>query len=267
MPRPRIPTLPFAALALCAIAAVALCAIAAAQQTFDVSTVKPNAAADNRILLQIRPGGNFVATGVSLKLLIREAFDVRDFQVSGGPGWMDTDRWDIVAKAEGVTGPLPIDRFRPMLRALIEDRFQLKAHRETAELPIYSLVVAKNGPKLTANTGEPGPMIRLGRGSLNFKKAGMAMLATQLSQQLGRSVVDKTDLQGDFDFTLEWTPEPGQGGAFGPLPGAAGATPPVDTSGPSIFTALQEQLGLRLVSEKGPVEIIVVDRVEKPSDN
>ena len=221
-------------------------------------------------MLRIEPGGRFEATGVPLKLLITEAYDVRDFQVSGGPPWIATDRWDLVAKADGVPDRIPMGQFKPMLAALIEDRFQIKTHRETKELPIYALVIDKKGSKLQANAGEPGPQLRMGRGQLIGKKIPMAMVAQQLSQQLGRTVVDKTGLTGDFDFTLNWIPDPGQGGGFfGPPPGPGGSegSPPGDPNGPSIFTAVQEQLGLKLESEKGPVEILVLDKVERPTEN
>ncbi|HYL36545.1 MAG TPA: TIGR03435 family protein [Bryobacteraceae bacterium] len=160
-----------------------------------------------------------------------------------------------------------IEQFRDMLRALIEDRFQLKIHRETKELPAYALLVAKNGSKLAPAESE-GRGIRTGPGSLSFKRIGMAGLAAQLSTQLGRVVFDKTGLTGEYAVTLEYAPEPGQGGpeALG-LPPQAYKAPPVDDNRPSIFTALQEQLGLRLESEKGPVEMLVVDHVEKASGN
>jgi uncharacterized protein (TIGR03435 family) len=235
---------------------------------FEVSTVKPNASNDNRVMLQNQLGGRFAATGVALKLLMTEAYEVRDFQITGGPGWVNTDRWDIVAKTEGVTDRLPLEKLRPMLKVLIEDRFQLKVHRETKEMPVYALTVAKGGSKLQANSGEPGPMLRMGRGELIGKKVAMPMILQVLSQQLRRPVLDKTDLKGEYDFTLTWTPEPGAGAGPGP-PGGPGpdAAPPVDLSGPSIFTAIQEQLGLRLESIKGPADVVVIDSVEKPTDN
>jgi bla regulator protein blaR1 len=158
-----------------------------------------------------------------------------------------------------------------MLRVLLEDRFQLRVRRETREMPVYALVVEKGGSKLTLHTGEPplpGQAIRQGRGMFSVKKGGLALLTAQLERQLARVVIDRTGLVGDYDYTLEWTPEPGQGGAESlGLPPQAEPIAPVDLKGPSIFTALQEQLGLKLESQKGPVEIIVIERVEKPSEN
>lgn len=253
------------------VSSLMVCAIASAQtpaapKQFDVATIKPNASNDNRVMLGLPLGGRFTTTGVSLKLLVTEAYNVRDFQVTGGPGWISSDRWDINAKVDGMAERIPIEQMRPMLQVLLADRFQLKVHEETKEMPLYVLTVGKNGSKLQENTGDPGPMLRMGRGQLSGKKVAIAMLIQPLSQILGRTVVDKTGLTGEFDFTLDWTPELGQGGVPGAPPG--GDAPPAgDSSGPSVFTAIQEQLGLRLDSQKGPVEIIVIDHVDKPSDN
>src|SRR5437763_7585922 len=137
---------------------IALAATGAGQAKFELSTVKPNASNDNRILLRNEPGGRFEATGVSLKVLITEAYNVRDFQITGGPSWINTERWDVVAKAEDVKGQLTQDQLWPMMRMLIEDRFQLKIHRENKEMPVYNLTVAKGGPKIAASTAE-GPML------------------------------------------------------------------------------------------------------------
>jgi bla regulator protein blaR1 len=257
------------------LAALVLMVAATAQtppKVFDISTVKPNAANDNRVMLQIQPGGRFNATGVTLKMLMTEAYNVRDFQISGGPGWMDTERWDIVAKAEGVEGQLPIDELRPMLRVLLEERFQLKVRRETREMPVYALVVGKSGSKLVATSGESGkgPQIRFGRGSFDAKKIPIKMLLQPLGQMLGRPVIDKTDLTGEYDIHLTWTPEQGQGAPIaGHVPPANGPGDAVasDPGGPSIFTAVQEQLGLRLDSSKAPAETILIDHVEKPAEN
>src|SRR5262249_61326734 len=129
---------------------------------------------------------------------------------------------------------VPLDQLRPMVRMLIEERFQLKVHRENKEMPVYNLTVAKGGPKLTQAAGE-GPMMRMGRGEFTGKKATMTMLLQVLGQMLGRTVIDKTELKGDFDFNLKWTPEPGQGpGLVGVGPPPPDALPPADTNGPSI---------------------------------
>ena len=252
-----------------AVAAVVGALMAQQAPVFDVATIKPNTANDFRVMLQSPGGGRFSATGIPLKLLIQEAYNVRDFQITGGPTWIGTERWDVQAKSDSITDRIPVEQLRPMLKALIEDRFQLKAHRETKEMPVYELWVAKGGSKLkTAEAdGKPGPMMRMGRGEVTGNKVAMPMLAQMLSQQLRRTVIDKTGLTGEFDFTLTFTPEPGQGGGpLGDLPPRADAPPP-GGDGPTIFTAIQEQLGLKVESAKGPVEVIVIDKAEKPTDN
>jgi uncharacterized protein (TIGR03435 family) len=245
--------------------ALALAVVSQAQQAFEVASIKPNSTGDNRVMIRMQPGGRLTATGVTLRQLISQAYNVRDFQITGGPGWIAAERYDINAKGpDGMPDRVPPEVLRPMLRALVDERFQLKTHAETREMPIYALVVGKAGKLIPAAPESQGPMMRMGRGQLNGKKVPMAMLAQQISQQLGRAVVDKMELKGDFDFTLEWTPEPGQGPGVHP-PGEP--IPAADSSGPTIFTAVQEQLGLRLESQKGPVEIIVIDSVAKPTEN
>lgn len=251
---------------------VLACAISHAQEmpkAFDVASIKPNASSDNRVMVRVQPGGGFSASGMTLKQLMLQAYNVREFQITGGPGWISSDRYDINAKAEGLPDRVAPDQMRPLLRNLIEDRFKLKTHTESKEMPIYALVPAKSGHKLkVSEAGDgPGPMIRIGRGQINGKSMPMSLLVQQLSGQLGRKVVDQTGLTGAYEILLEWTPEPGQGGGVFGGPPAPDAIQAVDTSSPTIFTALQEQLGLRLEPQKGPVEIIVIDSVEKPSEN
>jgi uncharacterized protein (TIGR03435 family) len=233
---------------------------------FDVVSVKPSAPDEhNSFMFRPLPGG-IRAAGVPLKMLIMQSYDVKAFQVSGGPDWIKTERWDVLAKVDGAEGQIPLAQMRPLLQAMMAGRFSLKVHRETKEMPVYALSVEKNGSKLVANVGAAW-QFRPGNGSLVVKKGGSAALAAWLSQNLGRVVIDKTGLTGEYDYALEWSPDPGEGGpeSIG-LPPEAPA-PHAETNGPSIFTALQEQLGLRLVSQKGPVEIIVIDRVERPTAN
>ncbi len=205
-------------------------------------------------------------------------------QVLGGPGWIDSDRYDIVAKAEG--NPPREQLYGPMLRALLEDRFQLKVHRETKEAPVYLLTIAKGGAKLqrakeggcvSTDINHPLPQPAPGQprlracgsgvtgldGTLDLYGATMAGLSTQLGIRLDRDVIDKTGIVGMFDIHLEVSradllPRAVAGGE-------AGQADLSDSTGPSIFTALQQQLGLKLESGKGPVEFLVIDRIEKPS--
>lgn len=254
---------------------IAAVGVAMAQQSFEVATIKPNADNDHRVMFRIMPGGGFSATGTTVKMLIMQAFNVKDFQVTGGPGWMSSDRFDINAKGGGDGGRPSPEAFRPMLQALLAERFGLKFHKETKEVPVYALVAGKGPHKMKASETPAGGgpeqrgMMRIGRGQANLQGATLAGLAQLLSQQLGRPVIDKTGIEGRFDVEMHWTPEPGQGG--GPFGG--GAPPPpeaaasADGGGPSIFTAVQEQLGLKLDSQRGTVEILIIDNVSKPTDN
>jgi bla regulator protein BlaR1 len=251
--------------------------IPAAAQTFEVASIKRNADSSGRILVQMLPGGGLRTSGATMKYLISLAYDVKFFQISGGPRWIEGDRFDIVAKpehsaeAETVPGdPRQVTepqyrtmkaQMRPRLQALLADRFQLELHRETREAPIYAMVEGKGGPKLVPDDRREGKTawgLSVGKGQLTGNVASLPMLVTALSNQLGRPVVDRTGLTGTFDFKLEWTPD---------TPRAADADSPPDSSGLSLFTAIQQQLGLRLEARKGPVEMLMIDRVEKPSEN
>ena len=245
-----------------------------AQKTFEVATIKPNAENDHRVMFRILPGGGFSATGANLRMLITQAYNVKDFQVTGGPGWLATDRFDVNAKAEATTERVSPDTFRPMLQSLLAERFLLKFHKETKEMPVYALVAGKGPHKMKAAETPAGGapqqrgMMRIGRGQANLQGVNMAGLVQLLSQQLGRPVIDKTGIEGAFDVELRWTPEPGQGGGpFGGAPPPPEAIAQSDSSGPSIFTAIQEQLGLKLDSTKGPVEIMIIDSATKPTEN
>ena len=265
-----------------------------AKPSFEVATVKPSASNDNRIAIMGEPGGRFRVTNATLKMVMAVAYRVRDFQILGGPAWTGTDRWNIEGKAEEGSVPqisMPLDPTVPnplmvMVQSLLEDRFQLKLHRETRELPVYELFTAKGGFKMKLSAdqspivpperGSPppmpkqgGPMPRgtmgMGPGRIEANGAPIANFIQILSQQLGRPVIDKTGLKGFYDIKLQWTPEVGE--AFLKPGGTEPAQPPPDTFGPSIFTAIQEQLGLRLESGKGPVEVFVIDSVQKPTEN
>jgi uncharacterized protein (TIGR03435 family) len=260
---------------------------------FEVASVKPNTSRAGLVMVGTLPGGRFNATNVPLRLLLRFAYEIQDFQLAGAPGWIDSDRFDIVATAGGVPNP-PI---RQMVRALLEDRFNLIAHTETREGPTYQLVLARGDGRTAAGLRRSGPdclPIKLWPGAppppppppgvplnpgggvrrcpsmpvpgrVSAREMTMAQWAVTLTQFVGRPVVDRTGLQGGFDFDIEWTPDNLQAGAPGapPAPGVSF----VDPNGPSIFTALQEELGLKLEPARGPVEVLVVDRVERPTEN
>jgi bla regulator protein BlaR1 len=258
-----------------------------AAHVYEVASIKPNKSGDNMTRMMIKPDGLSV-TGATLDMLIQNAYGVRYFQISGSPSWFKSERYDIEAKMDSSVveelRKLGDDQreaeTRRMLQALLADRFQLKLHSDTKELPVYALVVAKNGPKLqvarpgdTYPNGLKGPDGGGGAGMMFIEGDGgpvrgqgipIANLVHLLSQQLGRTVLDKTGLTGKYDFTLKWTPDESQGP---PGPPGMDTAPPPDSLGPSIFTAIQEQLGLKLESQKGAVEILVIDHAERPSEN
>lgn len=261
---------------------------------FEVVSIKPNHEGTRGIMIGMMPGGRFQAKNITVRFLLQEAFGIKDSQLSDAPGWIDSEHYDIEAKPEeSPDGDKRLSRderetrLRQMLQGMLADRFKLAIHHETKELSEYALVVSKNGPKFHLTTapefdpskGPPGPPtaggpmpgrgIRMGRGELTVIGVDLTRFADVLSRQIGTLVVDKTGLKGEYDFTLKWTPDESQGQMFhgaGEPPRDA-APPPPDASGPSIFTAVQEQLGLKLESQKGPVDTIVIDHIERPSAN
>jgi uncharacterized protein (TIGR03435 family) len=218
-------------------------------QAFEVAAIKPSDPGVRvPIDLRVLPGGRLAVTGYTLKLLIHDAYGLKYNQISGGPAWTDTDRFDIAAKAEGDPSH---EQMMKMLQSLLAERFQLKIHRESKEGAVYALVVAKNGPRLqAAKTGEES-FLRFNRtGVVTGQNTSMSLLADRLNDfDFGRPVLDRTGLKGNFDFKFEYAPDDAK-----------------PDSGPSIFTALQE-LGLKLEPQRGPVEVLVIDRAAKPSGN
>jgi uncharacterized protein (TIGR03435 family) len=258
--------------------------IAAAQAprpVFEAASVKPNTSGPGLVRV-MTPPGRFSVVNAPLRMVLRNAYALPDYRMSGGPGWLDTDRWDIEATAGGAA---TFDEIRAMTRTLLEDRFKLKAHTETRELPIYVLSMVRRDGRLgdqikasgaeclpiTAPPGAPPPPppppgpaptraqcgSLLGMGAIGGRKLRIQRLAEVLEPYVGRHIVDQTNLPGEFDLDLRWLPDqpPGRGG------------PPLlsDDNAPSLFTALQEQLGLKLESQRGPVEMLVIDEVSKPS--
>jgi uncharacterized protein (TIGR03435 family) len=263
---------------------------AAGDPAFEAAILRPNTSGYAGWMLQPQPGGRLTGTNVPAAALIRFAYNLPDFQISGAPGWLASDRFDVEAKAEGDP---PIDQKRLMLRTLLAERFKLTVHTETHELPIYALVMARSDGRPGAqlrrteadcarevvslddwagvgpSTGAPrcgffgfapGTDLPKGRGGLAFRGLTLAMFAKRLMPMVRRAVTDQTGLAGyfdaDFDFMAEFPPPPPPPG----LPNAFGSEPFV-----SIFTVLPEQLGLKLDSRRGPVDVLVIDRVEPPT--
>jgi len=255
---------------------------------FEVASIKPSQSSEGGFRIGWFSQDQYTATGTTIKMLILDAYGVEDDQVAGAPNWLNSERFDIEAKVDSSVGSefrkLSFDKRtlqeQHMLQALLADRFRLSLHRETRELPVFALIIAKNGPKFQeAKPGDTYPdgikdmhgkghgnVMRMRRGQLIGQGVHIADLVQMLSQlQLGRIVLDQTGLTGKYDFNLQWTPDMDQAPREA-LPGADNASGPA-SSGPSVFTAIQEQLGLKLESRKAPVEVLVIDHVEKPSEN
>jgi uncharacterized protein (TIGR03435 family) len=255
---------------------------------FEVASIKPNKSGDFRRSIGPAPGG-FSALNVTLRELIPMAYGIPqafgEISIVGGPKWMDDERFDIDAKTDGRQ---PAARIGQMLRALLIDRFRLKAHKETREVPVYALVMAdadrRFGPRLApasydcavrraalARGATPPPLPSPGPDGRNMcsgqsrpgniwsKGFDIDSLTSSLAPFVGRVVRNHTGLTGGFDYDVEWTPESPQ------RPDRP--EPAIDPNGPSIFTALREQLGLKLDSQRGPVDVVVIDSAEYPTPN
>ncbi|HEV3196862.1 MAG TPA: TIGR03435 family protein [Bryobacteraceae bacterium] len=227
-------------------------------QQFEVAVIRPSLAATNGgTSFNVFEGGRLRIINEPVKLLIRAAFQIQNAQIAGGPEWLESDRYDIEAKT-GRPEKIEPGQMSPLLQGLLADRFNLKFHREMRELTVYALVVEKNqrsGPKLKASTEGAGTAMNTHGGpgksqQLVGTAVSMGALAGYVGNRLGRIVVDKTGLSESYDFTLEWAPD--------------GAP---ETSVPSLVTALQEQLGLKLESQKSPMEVLVIDNLRRPSEN
>ena len=271
----------------------------AARPRFDVASIKQNVNNDGMVQIQ-RTGARYTARGVTLALLIRTAYDVQESQVIGAPAWADTDRFDIVATMPDQAAAAPVASGAPspqalMVQSLLEERFRLTTHTEKRELPVYVLVPARKngqlGPSLVRSTIDCAALLAAQRGrgaAASAPPAGqlppcsssvspgviiarsqtMAQLATTLSRltntgsSLGRLIVDRTGLDGYFDVELRFAPDRMPNfGPGGPPPGM----PAIDPNAASIYAAIQEQLGLKLESQRAPVDVLVIDRVEQPT--
>jgi uncharacterized protein (TIGR03435 family) len=247
-----------------AFVAVVIAGMAAGQSApapaFEVASIKPHefggaSGSGGRLGISIS-GSRVTGSIMTLNRLIAEAYSVKSYQISGGPAWGSDSStvFDIEARAESAP---TMDQVHAMLQTLLADRFHVKLHRETKDLPVYDLVVGKSGPKLKESAADATSMLsrqrtQTGSQKLTFGKATIATLANGLTTDAGRPVIDKTGLTGSYSFSLEWTVD---------------GTPADVATGPSIFTAVEEQLGLKLESSKAPTEILVIDHAEKPTQN
>jgi uncharacterized protein (TIGR03435 family) len=252
------------------------------EETFEVASVRRNLSGQQQGggLTGVQPGGRFMAVGATLKRLVAIVYD--GFQIAGGPAWIETERFDIDARADG---DRTLPEFTRMLRSLLAGRFRLVVHTETRQMPIFVLETARRdralGPTLRESDakcraearsfvpgGPPGPSpacgdFRLGARALAARGMTMPGLARLLSGRVDRPVFDRTGLDSAYDLELQWSSDLGLSQA---PPGSAGAGE-LTPDGLSLFTALQEQLGLRLEATRGPVDVVVIDRAQMPSEN
>jgi uncharacterized protein (TIGR03435 family) len=257
---------------------------------FEIVSIKPNSQGGADIQgfgsIRLLPGGRMTAEKALLRYFIQNAYGIKPFQLLGGPGWIDSAHYDIDAKAVDNASAAEM---RLMMQAMLEERFQLKIHHETRELPVYELSAPKGGAKLppsmdgscvAANPGappappapgQPGPCGRIlasmspSGGRMTGGQVSVRELVRVLTSMLGRTVIDKTGFTGTFDIQLAFADDGSLAGV--PRPPVQGAPPAADLALPSIFTIIQEQLGLKLESAKGGVDVIVIDHVERPTGN
>jgi uncharacterized protein (TIGR03435 family) len=232
-----------------------------ADPVFEVATIKPSQFGG--VTMKLSPSGLFESAGTTLSALIKFAYDLHPRQIVGGPAWLQTDKYDVTGKPDRPGRP-DIEQLKAMIRKLLADRFQLTNHHEKQELPVYAITVVKSGAKLIENDSDPNgePGFNVGPRSLRITNATMTEFARVLMASiLDRPAVDQTGLGSTrYDFALKWTPDASEA-----RPGAEPAASSADA--PDLFTAFQEQLGLKLESTKAPVDVLVIDRVERPSDN
>jgi uncharacterized protein (TIGR03435 family) len=239
---------------------------------FDVISVKPNKTTPNGayglVTTQFTADG-FSATNVPVHLLLQQAYGLREGQIVDEPAWVKTEAFNIEAKVAApdvaAFSKLSADQREAMFQQILAERFQLAAHRDTRELPVYALAIAKGGAKLRESPPDPehpgaksGGRVGMSMGRIVAQRTTVADLASMLSRQLGRTVIDQTGLSSCYDFTLLWTPDG--------VASNGSASAPSDAP-PSIFTAVQEQLGLRLETTKAPIPVLVIESIQKPSEN
>jgi uncharacterized protein (TIGR03435 family) len=254
-------------------AAIAIVAWGAGAQTrpsfdaFEVAAIKPTPPDfQGGRFITMQGGNRFVARNHTLKTLVAAAYNLNPRAISGGPAWSDADHFDILASTPGAVRPT-LDQQMAMLRKLLADRFELAVHRTQKEMPVYALTLAKNGPTMKESTAPPDAQPVLinsifpDRVVLPARNATMAQFASMMQRAvLDRPVVDKTGLTAKYDFDLEWAPDETQ--FSGRVTVVASEPPKLD-----LFAAVQQQLGLRLESSKGLVDVLVIDRAGRPSAN
>jgi uncharacterized protein (TIGR03435 family) len=224
---------------------IALCLIAAPPPKFAAVSIHRQAPDDNSFFVKPPANGKFIATGATARLMVMLAWDLQDSQIAGGPAWFATDHFSIEANSDDGQPHTPV-KTREMLQNMLAERFALRTHHEMREGTAYVLTVAKNGSKLKQSQTQ-STNVRVGPSSIQLEGAPLSRLAQQLSNILERPVIDRTGLEGTYDASLLWSDaQPDQ---------------------PSVFTAIQDQLGLNLVSRRAPIDTLVIDSIHPPSAN
>jgi uncharacterized protein (TIGR03435 family) len=239
-----------------------------ANPAFEVATIKPSDPAHPEQIIALR-GAEVITTNVTVHALINLAYWLHPKQLTGGPAWTESDKFDVAGKPDAPGQP-NVDQMKMMIQKLMADRFQLKFHYEKRDLPVYAITIAKTGAKLIQSQEDPKGIPGWGSGRnpsgmiMTFRNSPMSQFTAVLQNSMDRPVVDQTGLSGRYDFSLNFTPDPAQAALIGGPPPPAADNP---DAAPNLFTAFQQQLGLKLESTKAPVDVMVIDKVEKPSEN
>jgi uncharacterized protein (TIGR03435 family) len=235
--------------------------------TFEVASVRPNNSLESRSEFHVTPDGVTI-TNYRLRFLIPYAYKIAVYQMTGAPQWLDSNKYDILARAPKDSSE---DQIRLMVQQLLIDRFGLKSHRERKEVSGYAVVLSKDGPKFTIEKkpdqpGKDDGRVGAGRGMARGHMISSALFAQALSLYLERPVLDQTGIDGLFNFELRWTPDETEPQLGGPaLPAGTHST---DLAGPSLITALQEQLGVKLVKQRSEIDMFVIDHLQEvPTEN
>jgi uncharacterized protein (TIGR03435 family) len=241
---------------------------ASAKPAFEVATIKPSDPKTPGQIITLR-GTEVITTNETVHDLINLAYWLHPKQVAGGPAWAESDKWDMAGKPDAPGQP-NVDQMKMMIQKLLADRFQLKFHWEKRDLSVYAIGVTKTGPKITKSLDDPKgyPGWNFGRAAsgmtLTFRNSPMSQISAVLQNFLDKPVVDQSGLSERYDFTVTFTLDAGQAARLGGLPVPAAANP---DAAPDVFAAFQQQLGLKLESTKAPTDVMVIDQVEKPSEN
>jgi uncharacterized protein (TIGR03435 family) len=239
-----------------------------ANPAFEVATIKPSDPAHPEQIIALR-GAEVITTNVTVHALINLAYWLHPKQLTGGPAWTESDKFDMAGKPDAPGQP-NVDLMKVMIQKLLADRFQLKFHFEKRDLSVYAITIAKTGATITRSQDDPKGIPgwnfrRTPSGmTMSFRNSPLSQFAALLQNSTDKPVVDQSGLSERYDFTLTFTPDPAQAALLGGPPPPAADNP---DAAPDLFTAFQQQLGLKLESTKAPVDVLVIDKVEKPSEN